>query len=415
LARPFLESLGVNVMYNGINHLRGHQTSDVGPGTWWANMKYGFEWDFNKWVTNQFGHPYQGSNYFTSGRANGMSFWEASSVAAFGSATWEFFFESNRASLNDFINTTLGGIALGEVMYRTAWLVRDPTRVTGRRELLAAAIDPMSGLERAMSGDIKRVTAKPASVIPSGYGWQIDTGVVMQGPSLLHSVATARPFVDAQVFYGDVRRGYSRTPFEAFHLELAAGDSLVDAELRGRLFGSPFGAHDRFQFTLLQTYDFIHNPAYHFGGQGFEAEVSMAPAISTHWSGWLAASGGATVLAAANSVLQPMDGTILPRRSVDRTYDYGPGARFGTTLELWHDHARFAAIEYQAFHVNVVDGSRADHILQRAQIELRVPLARDVAIGAMGEYFYREAYFWGKGTRTDESAQCRVFLTWSRK
>src|SRR5689334_17935675 len=27
LWRPYLESLGVNVMYNGINHLRGHGTS----------------------------------------------------------------------------------------------------------------------------------------------------------------------------------------------------------------------------------------------------------------------------------------------------------------------------------------------------------------------------------------------------
>jgi hypothetical protein len=46
--------------------------------------------------------------------------------------------------LNDFINTTLGGIALGKICHRTACLVRD-TRATGRgrlwREIGATALD----------------------------------------------------------------------------------------------------------------------------------------------------------------------------------------------------------------------------------------------------------------------------------
>ncbi len=415
LLRPFMEALAINVLYNGINHARGHDTSDVGPETWWANMKYGFEWDFNLWVTNQFGHPYQGSNYFTAGRANGLSYWEASSVAAFGSATWEFYCESNRASLNDFINTTLGGIALGEVMYRSAWLVRDPARGSGRRELIAAAIDPMSGLERWLSGDMKRVSDKPQSVIPSSVGWQIDAGVVVQGTVSPQMHSTARPFVEAQMFYGDLRNGRSRIPFEAFRLEVAGGDSLAHAQMHGRLFSSPFGTHGSYQFTILQTYDFIRNPAYQFGGQGFEAEVSTTRTMPAQWAVWLSASGGATVLAAANSVLQPNDGSVLPRRSVDRTYDYGPGARFGGDIELRYRNQPAVVIGYQAFQVNVVDGSRADHILQRAQAEFRIPVARNLTLGAMGEYFYREAYFWRNGTRTDESAQVRVFLTWSRR
>jgi hypothetical protein len=72
----------------------------------------------------------QGNNYFTSGRANGLSYYESAAVTAFGSGTWEYFGETNKASLNDFISTTLGGIALGEMFYRAGWLVRD-TRATG--------------------------------------------------------------------------------------------------------------------------------------------------------------------------------------------------------------------------------------------------------------------------------------------
>jgi hypothetical protein len=415
LLRPYLESLALNVMYNGLNHARGEDDAGVSPRTWWDNMRYGFEWDANRWITNQLGHPYQGSNYFTAGRANGLSFWEASAVTAFGSATWEFFGESNRASLNDLINTTLGGIALGEVMYRTAWLVRDPRKVDGRRELIAAAIDPVSGLERLISGEMKRVSERPASVIPESLGWEVDAGVLVQRQGSAQSATTARPFAQARMFYGDVRRGRSRTPFEAFRLEIAAGDSLAHARLHGRLFGRPFGEHDGYQFTLYQTYDFIRSVPYHFAGQGFEAEVSMARPLSGNWSAGLAASGGATVLAAADSVLQPVDGTPLPPRSEFRTYDYGPGARFGGEIEFRHSGVAVAAISYQAFHVNVVDGTRANHILQRAAIDVRVPVARELALGAAAEYFYRQAYFWANGTRTDESAQLRVFLAWSRK
>ena len=97
-------------------------------------MEQGWVWDLDDFVVNQFGHPYQGSNYFTTGRANGLSFRESAAVTAFGSATWEYYGETNSPSLNDLINTTLGGIALGEMFHRTAWLIRDP-RATGRGRL----------------------------------------------------------------------------------------------------------------------------------------------------------------------------------------------------------------------------------------------------------------------------------------
>ena len=157
------------------------------------------------------------------------------------------------------------------------------------------------------------------------------------------------------------------------------------------------------------------NPAYDFGGQGFEVEVATRRQMSSRWSTWLAATGGATVLAAANSLLVPADGAILPPRSVDRTYDYGPGARFGGLVELRHQGFAVATMDYQAFHVNVVDGTRANHILQRVKVDVRVPVSRTIALGGMVEYFYREAYFWADGTRKDESTQARVFLSWSRK
>jgi len=74
----------------------------------------------------------------------------------------------------------------------------------------------------------------------------------------------------------------------------------------------------------------------------------------------------------------------------------------------------FAKLNYQGYQVNVVDGRHAVHIMQRLQAEVRVPVSRELAIGAAGEYFYREAYFWRAGSRSDQSPQFRLFMTWSK-
>ena len=85
----------------------------------------GWVWDLDDFVVNQIGHPYQGNNYFNDRTRQRPELLGVGGVTAFGSGTWEYFGETNHASLNDFINTTLGGIALGEMFHRTAWLVRD--------------------------------------------------------------------------------------------------------------------------------------------------------------------------------------------------------------------------------------------------------------------------------------------------
>ncbi len=125
VGHAFVDVTIINVFYGLANLVRGQVTARVTPKTWWANMEQGWVWDLDDFVVNQIGHPYQGNNYFNAARANGLSFWESAGLTAFGSGTWEYFGETNHASLNDLINTTLGGIALGEMFHRMAWLVRD--------------------------------------------------------------------------------------------------------------------------------------------------------------------------------------------------------------------------------------------------------------------------------------------------
>ncbi len=418
--RPYLESIGLNILYNAGNRFRGHETAKIGPKSWYANMKHGFEWDNNPFGVNQIGHPYQGSNYFTAGRANGLSFWESTAVAAFGSATWEFYFENNRASLNDLVNTTLGGIALGEVMHRTGWLVRN-TLATGRRrltqEIVAAAIDPMTGATRFASGDASRVVEKPADLVPSSLSARGSMGAVWQGPSI-RSAGTARPFLDVDLRYGDLLAGRTSVPYDAFSLRttFGGGSALSEAVARGRFYGKPFGTNGRFQFTVLQTFDYLVNRAYVFGGQGFEAEIAMTDQVTPATTLRLSATGGASVLGAVDSVLpapveagDPADVFSDPK---SRQYDYGPGFRFGGAVRVTVDRRVAGALTYDFYHVAVVDGFRSNHVLQRLYLDLRLLRPERIAVGVAAEYFFRKAYYWVGGDRTDSSPQFRVYLAW---
>jgi len=419
---PYLESTGLNVLYNIGNRARGHETAKIGPSSWYSNLKHGFEWDTNPFGVNQFGHPYQGNNYFTAGRANGLSFWESTPVAAFGSATWEYFFENNRASLNDLINTTLGGIALGEVLYRTAWLLRD-TEATGghrlTREIIAAAVDPMTGVTRFATGDASRIVEKPPSLIPSTLAARVSAGALWQGSSARSAQSTARPYLDLDLRYGDILTGRTHVPYEAFVLNFTAGGGSAISEMtsRGRFYGRPFGREDQYQFTVVQTFDYVVNRAYVFGGQGFEAEVAVHPRPDAKTKWRLAASSGVSALAAVDSLIPPPDGEDDPGTVfVDpesRVYDYGPGFRIGGEASVEGDGWWAATLTYYLRHVAVVDGFRSNHVLQRLFLDLRFRLPDRIGVGVVGEYFFRKAYFWRGSERTDQSPQFRVYISWS--
>ncbi len=430
LGTAFLQVTYVNVVYELANLLRGQDTAKITPKTWWTNMKRGWEWDLDEFVVNQIGHPYQGNNYFTTGRANGLGFWESSALTAFGSGTWEYFGETNQASMNDFINTTLGGIALGEMFHRAAWLVRD-TRATGKgrlwREIAATAIDPMTGINRFISGDASRVSDKPSDMIPSALGANTSVGMLWRDSSEDEGDSTVDPFLEVDLLYGEQASKRSRTPYDAFAVRLAfgGGAGMSEARVRGRLIGQSF-RDGQLQLTVSQGYQFNNNEAYRFGAQSFEVNASIRRNPTAHLSFWAAAWGGVTVLGAVDS--KPLPGVsapVVPEEPAEepgqgvsvgpRFYDYGPGTNFGGFLDLRRNGGQFLTFSYQAHHLYVLDGVRANHLLQRARADLRVPLKGRLGVGVTGEFFDRRTYYQTPGVDSARLhfPQFRAALTWS--
>jgi hypothetical protein len=273
----------VNGFYEMANLIRGQDTAKITPDSWWTNMKRGWEWDLDDFSVNQIGHPYQGNNYFTSGRANGLNFWESAALTAFGSGTWEYFGETNQASLNDFINTTLGGIALGEMFHRTAWLLRDPTKSGGSRtrgEIFATVLDPMTGVTRFISGDASRVTEKPQDMVPSSVGLNASAGALWRGSNTDTIESQGYGFLETDLLYGDFTTGDSHTPYDAFSVRLSFGG------------GSAFGG--RRARPIVQRHVHQHSSpsrritnttrirAHGFGAQASCDELQLLEQLSAH-------------------------------------------------------------------------------------------------------------------------------------
>ena len=428
IGTSFLQVTYVNGIYELANLIRGQDTAHITPKTWWTNMKRGWEWDLDEFVVNQFGHPYQGNNYYTTGRANGLSFWESAALTAFGSGTWEFFGETNQASLNDFINTTMGGIALGEMLHRTAWLILDPTATGGSRkkkEIFATAIDPMNGINRFISGDAHRVSEKPAEFTPSSLAATTAAGVLWRGSNTEDVESAAYPSVQVDLLYGDPTTGRSRTPYDAFgvRFDFGGGTAISEIRVRGRLLGQPY-KDGALQLMVAQGYQFNKNPAYWFGAESVETSVSTTRQLSPTFSFWTGVWGGVTILGAVDSVPPPGVDSPVPEPGEDagqgvstgpRFYDYGPGTNFGGIFNLRHRSMDLITFSYEAHQLHVLDGVRCNHFLQRAGAYLDVPVKGRLGIGAAGEFFDRRTFYQTPGVPRAHFhfPQFRAFLTWS--
>ena len=237
--------------------------------------------------------------------------------------------------------------------------------------------------------------------------------------------SAGEPFAELDLLYGDALKGRSRTPYDAFamRLRLGGGSPVSEAHLSGRLLGQPMGG-DRFQFSVAQTYDFQTNDAYSFGAQAFSGLLGYMRPLSSRINLALLGSGGLTVLAAIDSL--PIGVTEVPEEEHEeptggqgvsegpRYYDYGPGSTFSIRAILNRDDTPFVVAFYEGRQIYSLDGIRANHFLQRARLDLLVPLRGPFGIGATGEYFSRHTYY-QDADRTEKQfrfPQFRAYLTW---
>lgn len=307
------------------------------------NGERSWTWDVDYFLTNQFGHPYQGALAFTAARSAGVPFWLACLYPLFASFTWELFYEVDAPSFNDQITTTIGGIFLGEVLHRAALLVLTDTE--GRapswgRKLGSFLLSPMDTANAWLTND-ELYAGDINEHVP--YFAQLAAGANFGG--ILRDPVTKEPYLTSDVqlnlqgrmTYGipgdpDFRYRFPFSHFDIdFNLSIGGGASAGAYFSRGLLLGANFGnakSSVRGVWGLFGQYDYSGQSLVRVSSVGVGIGTSLQWKLSTN--GFLQATGLVSGVPFATA------GSLGLDKELYRDYHIGPGVQAALELRLVH-------------------------------------------------------------------------------
>lgn len=388
----------VNALVWQYNYLNGEDWAYVTRDEFASNVRGGIEFDGNKLPTNFFSHPYQGSAYFNAARASGLSFWESAPFTFIGSAAWEWFGESEAPSTNDLVATTLGGIVLGEILYRLSSDILDDSSIGFERflrEFFGFVVNPGRGIERLADG--KAFDSGPPPDRRRLRHLALDVGVdrilLLQDRELTRY--QPRPLIALQLEYGDLLpSGSSQTlgPFESFDfygaLNLGRVPELgAQIYAQGMLVGYSYDIgfdegveRDNDVFGLVQSFDFRGARVAQFGGMGIGPAnivvlrfgVGQRLRIGTDIQ-WLVIGGSSS----------PADG------DTERGYNYLTGITTGQELRL--ETGRFGEVGFRAkqYAAVVIDGESGEEFIGHTRLWYEVDLVGGMGVGISPSLVHR--------------------------
>ena len=150
---------------------------------------------------------------------------------------WEEFGEVWAPAPNDFFNTSLGGITLGEILFRFSSLTLDnQASGTNRvvREVGATLINPVRGFNRLVRGEMSEISANPPDWRPTRLQAAMDVGYRRFSSSgdVTDPDALDQTFIRFNVVYGDQMTDLNKAPFSAFQLQ---GTLATRSDTRGAI------------------------------------------------------------------------------------------------------------------------------------------------------------------------------------
>jgi hypothetical protein len=361
-------------------------------------------------MTNQYIHPFNGSQYFNAARSNGISFWPSYAVAIGAALQWELAGETHPMSKNDMVSTAIGGAVLGEASYRFSSMMLDNQARGWRRffrESGSFVVDPVRGFNRLVSGRAWKIRPNPVDSMDTNPKWQqndiaVGYRMVGNGPSLEHDTYNTA-YINYRHDHGDPFLNTRRRPFDYYWFEgqLNFGDkrTIGRAHIHGDLWSAPVGdrAPVRHMLAAVQFFDYINNNAYQFGGQ------SLGFSLFSRWARWGDISlhsrldGMGTVLGAINS--DYASAAEIPDPEHLREYDFGPGGGAGAKIEFDHKGAPMLVATYRLHYLFVTNGAENDgldarHWLHAAMVRFETPRVRAVGLGVEYDAFRRESRYY---------------------
>jgi Domain of unknown function (DUF3943) len=429
------EVLAINHVASRRNeYKRNANFNQISPRSFYHNISHGFDYDDNEFRTNQLQHPFNGSTYYNSARANGIGFWTSSAYALGGAFVWECCGETHPMSFNDMVSTGIGGIALGEMMYRMSSKILDNQATGGEhiwREAAAFLVDPIRGFNRLVSGRASRQYDNPSDPmdwhVPGGGSFlALGARTIGRGESISENTKTTGYFEFTHAF-GNPFDNERNRPYDSFDLTLQVnfGDKvpLGQAQVVGSLYKKRLGGDGaNHVLEIAQHYDYMNNTDYEFGGQSFGPSLLSRFALGGKWGLRTRVDGTVMLLGAINSEYAKI-ASVNDRERL-REYDYGPGLGAAAEATLFRGGRPLLQAGYRFQWINVSNGSvynndqlgissSAEHYIQMAGVRLTIPLYRSLGVGGDGVMFFRKSrYSLPQFMDIDQrNPQARVYLT----
>ena len=394
---------GLTWFYNW--HVQGWAWANVGTRSWGENLRRGFTWDDDAFGTNQVAHPYHGGLYFNAARSSGYDFWGSIPYVAAGSLSWELFTENVRPSLNDLINTTLGGIALGEAAYRVSSLLTSKSAFG--RGMGALVVSPVAQTHAFLHGRGSRIDG--ASLAPESSAALVAVGQRRGTGASPAGVAGSRAFVGLTVQYGSAFGDQVHRPYDAFDfsVQLSPEEHVVLTHVglsgvlsRRTLVHSPT---NHLYLALFQHYDYDDLPVFKASSQ------SLSGALL-----YRRTAGARTQIDLGLHLEAVPLGAISSERSIRRRdYDYGPGVGGRFMASLRRDGRDVLRLDARTVLIHSVYGADADHMATTARLSAAVPVMRMVSVGGDVGLTVRRSSYQDMPTVTMRIPQVRAYLIWS--
>jgi hypothetical protein len=371
--------------------------ANIGTRTWKDNFRLGFGWDDNSFRDNQLAHPYHGSLYFHSARASGYGFWGSLPFVAAGSAGWEYLFENERPSLNDLVNTTLGGMALGEATFRLSSLLGlGARRVPFARQASAFALSPIGRTQALIHGRYPDLQSSP-ELRKDDDGW------------LALGSQSGHPYLTLSYQYGSAFTDQPIRPYDVFEFAMQLGpqpDATVrEIGISGLLARRDLrrSTRDHLVLGLYQHYDYLDVPGLKMSEQGLSGALLYQRRLGPRTQLGLNTHLEAVLLGAVSSEYG---------HAWLRDYDYGSGGGGRLTTVLRRDGRDLVRFDTRLVWLHSWYGADADHLAISWRLGTAVRLGHLIGVGGDIGTTNRSSWYAGLPTVSHRIMETRAYLIW---
>jgi len=346
-------------------------------------------WDDDDFGTNQFAHPYHGSLYFNAFRANGYSFWQSVPAAFVGSYLWETVAEQQYPSPNDFINTSFGGVIMGEMTYRLANNIVNNNRRGFKRqasEVLALLINPSFGFTRILDRKWGKTAPNSTERDSTKVYAEFDAG--MRKFNVNNSIAGFGWYGHIKFLFGTPTENF-RKPFSniSIHLEFGKDDtSIINViSVYGSLAGWEVTSKEKTKRMAVMSanYDYVHNEAFFYSTQSIKLNLFSSHDLTKKLSLNTQFGAGPVILAAVPNVY----------RIGGRAYDYSMGLSFNAGGGLRFSDKFSVSANYKGGWLKTISGNQSHHLLHALTGEVRYHIANGFSLCAEPGYFTLHGHY----------------------